>query len=714
MKHSLLSALAVTAAFLPAQDDRDRQTPTATFWSPSQSTTELATLVSDGWRFTDIEIETTSPWSFTVAAVPNSGAYAKAWWYAIGVTQAQLTATINANNARIVDIETYDDAGTIRYVAILVSNTGADAKSWWWYTNQTTAQVNANVNANNGRLTSFDRYTTGGVDRFTTVMISNTGADNRSWGYLFGASSATINQNVNQNGNRVYGLERVGTDSYDVILMQNLGFGWWYSFDQTSAQVTEALQQNIGRIVDVERHFTLAGTRYNVVMVDNANTLERTARQAFYTAPAASLGDYGFYLKEINGPVLAQMRPDTVFEPASTMKTVYHAYAMRRIHVGLSSLSTQINKPLSCGVAGSNQSIQTTLREMMQWSDNYSTLAISNHYGIANMNSMADSIGMASTNINFTIGCTGPSPENQLTLRDIATLHETVANGYLGSQRQTFYDLMANGPVDGLQFPSWGPDTLDARINAEAVALGLPVAVRNAFKAELLLAYKPGGIGWTGPGPWTFYFAEAGYASVPFKNASGVITPREYTYGVFNYLYTGLSNEIPGREAMCLAELELVWSRVKLAMATWDNHVNGSLTTLLGAGCPGSNGTPTHSASGTPEIGQTVNLNLASAPASTLCVTLFAFDNVSWNGAPLPVDFGPLGATGCKLRVNPVITDTAVTGALGTRTTPANFPNDPALVGAQFYSQFLVFDAAANALGLTFSNAVRTTLGGWL
>ncbi|MCU0862576.1 MAG: class A beta-lactamase-related serine hydrolase [Planctomycetes bacterium] len=714
MKHFLLSVLAATAAILPAQDDRDRQTPTGTFWAPGQTTADLTTLVNDGWRFTDLEIETTSPWRLTVAAVPNSGTYAKAWWYAIGVTAAQLTTTINTNNARIVDIETYDDAGTIRYVAILVSNTGADAKAWWWYGNQTSTQVVANVNANGGRLTSFDRYSTGGVDRFTTVMISNTGADQRSWSYFFGASAASIGQNVQQQGNRVYGLERVGTDSYDVILIAGLGFGWWQYYDQTSAQVTEALQQNLARIVDIERHFTLSGTRYNVVMVDNANSLERTARQAFYTAPAPSLGDHGFWLKEINGPVLAQMRPDTVFEPASTMKTVYHAYAMRRVHMGLSSLGTQINKPTSCGVPGSNQSVQTTLRQMMQWSDNYSTLAISNHYGIANINSMADSIGMASTNINYTIGCEGPLPESQLTLRDIATLHETVANGYLGSQRQTFYDLMANGPVDGLPFPTWGNDTLDARIDAEALVLGLPNAVRDAFKQELLLAYKPGGIGWTVPGPMTFYFAEAGYASVPFKNAAGVITPKEYTYGVFNYLFTGSANEFAGREAMCLAELELVWSRVKPALATWDNYVAGSIVALSGAGCAGSNGTPQHQTTGTPEIGQTVRYNLTNAPNGTIRLCMFGFDNVSWNGAPLPLNLAVVGASGCQLRINAVILDAGITTAFGTSHELVAFPNDTALIGQRLFSQYLVSDPAANAFGFTISNALRTTLGGWL
>ena len=289
MKHTFLLTFAAVTALLPAQDDRDRQTPTATFWSPGMTAAEVTTLINDGWRLTDIEIETTSPWSFTVAAVPNSGAYAKAWWYVYGVTQAQLSSSLTTNNARLIDVETYDDGGTIRYAAIMISNTGADAKAWWWYTNQTTAQVVTNVNNNNGRLVCLDRYTTGGNDRFTTVMISNTGADARSWGYLFGASAAAIASNLSSNGGRVYGLDRVGTDSYDTIVIDNPSLGWWYYFNQTSAQVTELLQQNIGRIADIERHSTLLGTRYNVVMLDNANTLEKTVRQEFFAALPGAL-----------------------------------------------------------------------------------------------------------------------------------------------------------------------------------------------------------------------------------------------------------------------------------------------------------------------------------------------------------------------------------------------------------------------------------------
>lgn len=706
MRTLLLTSLAATAALLPAQDDRDRQTPTGTFWAPGQSAAQVTALINDGWRLTDLEIESTSPWTFTVAAVPNSGAYAKAWWYTYGVTQAQLSATLATNNARLIDVETYVDNGTTRYAAIMISNTGADAKAWWWFVNQTSAQVTTNVNANNGRLTSLDRYTTSAGDRFTTVMVSNTGADARSWSYYYGLSAATLASTVNSTGFRIYGLERNGPDNYDVILMQNTGFGWWWAHDLTSSALTEMLQQNIGRVIDVERHFTLGGSRYNVVMVDNANTLEKAVRQEFYGAANGALGDYGFFLKEINGPVLASMRPDTVFEPASTMKTLYHVHAMRRVLNGTVSLTTQINKPSSCGVPGATQPLSALLRTMMENSDNMSTLAVSNYFGLTSIDATANVLGMPSTDINFTIGCEGPDNENQMTLRDLAQLHEQVANGYLGSQRDTFYDLMA----ENLSFPSWGTDDLEFRINSYAATLGLPMEIRNAFKDELRIAYKPGGIGWN-TGTQHYYYAEGGWMRVPFKSATGVLQPREYAFGVFNYDFA--TQEFSGRNAMCDAELELVWDRIKAAMDTWDNLVPGSIVSLPGAGCAGSNGTPVHSAAGLAQTGSTVNYRLVNAPASALCVVGFGFDNVDWDGNALPYNLAPLGAPGCLLRIDPNITANVGATAAGVVNVPLTIPDDSSLIGRQLWSQFLVVDPPVNAWGVTLSNAVRTTVGGW-
>ncbi|MEY4828850.1 MAG: hypothetical protein RLZZ562_646 [Planctomycetota bacterium] len=702
-----LAASAFAAASLFAQDDRDRNTPVSAIWNTDQTPAQIGQLANGGWRVTDLEIESTAPWNFTVTAVQNSGSYQKSWWWAYDVTPAQLNAALTQYNARIVDLEPFDSNGSTRFAAVMVSNTGAEQKTWQWGYDLTSAQVDAAVQQNNGRLVNFKRYTVGGQTRYAISFITNTGSDQRTWGYLYGASLATIQANMAANNNRIYNIERIGTDSYDVVLIRNNGIAHWYYVDQSASAVTELLQQNIGRLIDIERRTTLLGTRYDLVMLDNANALERTARAKFLEAPAASLGDYGFFLKEVNGPTLAQMRPDTQFEPASTMKTVYHAHAMKAVANGTASLSQSINKPVSCGVPGNNYSLQTLLSQMMENSDNEATLAISNHFGIPAIQATANALGMGNTSINFTIGCSGPSPESQLTLRDLSQLHEQIANGYLGAQRDTFYSLMVNG----LQFPTWGTDSLDTRINAEATLLGIPIAARNAFKSEIRIAYKPGGIGWTTPGPWTFYFAEGGWISVPFRSATGVDLTKEYTFGVFNNRFTGAENEIAGRDAMSDAELELVWDRVKSALATWVHYTPGTLSYFGTAGCTGSNGTPFHNTTGTGEIGDAMNFTVNSIPSPTLAVLLLGFQTVSYNGVPLPLDLAIVGAPGCVLRHDAAITEAIF--ASGSAQRVITLPNDPGMIGADVYSQFLIADAPANTFGWTISNTRKLTIGGW-
>ena len=49
--------------------------------------------------------------------------------------------------------------------------------------------------------------------------------------------------------------------------------------------------------------------------------------------------------------------------------------------------------------------------------------------------------------------------------------------------------------------------------------------------------------------------------------------------------------------------------------------------------------------------------------------------------------------------------------ATGTGGATFGIPNDPTLVGGQFHSQYLVFDAPANTLDFVVSNSGRGTIG---
>ncbi len=695
----------LTAVVATAQDDRDTDTPTGAVWLTGRTIAQLNAQINAGWRITDLEYESTSSNTFTAALVRNSGAYAKGWWWLVGATASQVASTLSTNNARLIDLEPYDDNGTTRFAAVMVANTGADAKSWWWYYGVTSTQIASALSTNNARLVDLERYSTPAGERFACVMIRNTGADARGWSYYYGISTSQIGTVLNQNGMRPYSIERVGSNAYDLIAIQNGGTYHWYYYGLSSAQVTELLQQNVARIVDIESYvLLLGGRRYDVVMIDAANDLTRTAWAQFDTSIG---GAFGARMEQIGGGVLADMRSDFVFEPASLMKTVYHTYAMRRVSLGLDSLAANVTVPLgTVGSCPNNNGSSTTerldvvLRKMMENSDNNRTLAIANRYGVGNINSMAAALGMSRTSVNHVIGCGGPVP-NELTLTDICELHTDVANGYLGAVRDEFYTLMA----DGLGFPTWGSADLGARINTEAAALGLPNYVRDAFRAAVLVAYKPGGYGING----LSYMSEGGFLRVPFKSASGVVTEREYAFGAFHH---GASSEIPARNGVSNATLAMVWDRVRAALRTWDNPFTGSIS-AFGSSCSGTAGMPRHSGSGTPQIGSSVNFNVSLTPGGAPVALALGVSNTAWNGNRLPLLLDFLGATGCELNIAPLVYESYTATARGTYSRAFPLPVDLSLIGRALYTQYTVLDGRANPAGFTSTNGLRTTIGGY-
>jgi len=136
--------------------------------------------------------------------------------------------------------------------------------------------------------------------------------------------------------------------------------------------------------------------------------------------------------------------------------------------------------------------------------------------------------------------------------------------------------------------------------------------------------------------------------------------------------------------------------------------------TPYGKGCLGSNGVPSHVASnpkGYPYIGTTSTYTLNSGPKNWLAVMFLGFSQTQWGAVPLPFALDSVGAKGCQLLAPPTFEFGAGTNASGTASVPIPHPNDVRLIGLDFYTQFAGFDRAANPLGLSFSNGLRTILG---
>ena len=130
----------------------------------------------------------------------------------------------------------------------------------------------------------------------------------------------------------------------------------------------------------------------------------------------------------------------------------------------------------------------------------------------------------------------------------------------------------------------------------------------------------------------------------------------------------------------------------------------------FGPGCPGSQGQSSLTASAAPTLNSTMTVTVDNMPAPEIGFMLTGFSNTTSVLGPLPFDAGPLGAPGCFLRVDPLVT-AFLAGAGGTANWVLTIPNDPSLNGVKFFQQCTVVDPAANAAGAVASGAAAMIIG---
>lgn len=129
---------------------------------------------------------------------------------------------------------------------------------------------------------------------------------------------------------------------------------------------------------------------------------------------------------------------------------------------------------------------------------------------------------------------------------------------------------------------------------------------------------------------------------------------------------------------------------------------------LVGQGCLGSHGkVPGLSSSGPPRVFNIFRLDLANAsPLAGSALLLGTGDPV--------LNLTPFGAPGCFAHSLPAAIFLYLpVGPGGTWNPPPTFyiPLDPALLGGVFYAQTLLFDQAANPLGVITTNGLKGVVG---
>jgi hypothetical protein len=267
----ILGGSAVSAR---ATDDTDNSTPTAWWIYTGQSVADIDnTLHGDNARIVDIAADDASFRTFTVTYVKNTGSYAKTWWWYYGVDAATLAQKLTANNARLISVKAYDGGGgNLRFVAAMVANTGADTKEWWWYYGQSPDQITSLVKSHNARLTTLQSYSFGGQTSYAAIMISNTGADAKGWWWYYNLSPQAVANNISTNKARLLDITPAGNGNFNVT-MESCSSGcpyWWWYYGLTSDQVLAQTQNNGARAFVLEPYSNCgSGACFATVMIGN-------------------------------------------------------------------------------------------------------------------------------------------------------------------------------------------------------------------------------------------------------------------------------------------------------------------------------------------------------------------------------------------------------------------------------------------------------------
>ena len=150
--------------------------------------------------------------------------------------------------------------------------------------------------------------------------------------------------------------------------------------------------------------------------------------------------------------------------------------------------------------------------------------------------------------------------------------------------------------------------------------------------------------------------------------------------------------------------------RQDLATAIRQANIFPGSATTFGSACAGSNGTPTLSFSGLPEINQTLTVEVRQAALQQMIVLMLGRSNTDWMGAALPIDLNNYGAPGCNLYISFEAAMAAVTSS-GSADFQIPIPADSFLVGDTTFVQAFFCDPGNNALNMAVTNAGEVFVG---
>jgi hypothetical protein len=258
---------AVLLASVPAWaiDERSAPLPAAgaggyfPFNPPNNGSDTLeSVLKGEGYRLFDFEMNSKGTAGVFISNGPAYGGGIN-WWMAGG---SGIAAAIEKYKARIIDLEIGPDGAPY---ALLVPNTGSQAKAWSYLIHATSEQVVAHLQKTGDRIVDLERYVRGGKWVFSVVTIANKGADATAWWWYYGVTADQVVDLLKQNKARLIDMESQADGKWAVVMVKQTVASWWY-FGVSMDQLDKLCKQHNARVIDLEEYKGKPGT-YAAVLI---------------------------------------------------------------------------------------------------------------------------------------------------------------------------------------------------------------------------------------------------------------------------------------------------------------------------------------------------------------------------------------------------------------------------------------------------------------
>ncbi len=529
-------------------------------------------VIDDGYRMHDIEITDAEPLRITGSFVKNKGSYAKGWFWTVDKSYDQLADFAKEHNARPIDMEVYVVNGKRKFAGTFIRNTGSDAVEWKTFDDQSFAEVETMVDKFHGRVIDIDCRASGSTRTYSGVMIKNEGAFSKPYVYFGNRSMKEVKDLINKHKMQLTDIERIDDDKYAGVL-EKADAGWWWQVGKTWEEMQVSVKQFGSRVIDIERYEENGKARFDYILINNSNALESRIGNLLRSSAD---GVRGFYLREVGGSLLGDLMADYQFYPASSIKTIEHAYWSYRIDkLGLSP-TLQVPVYTNDGAdthpksdKSTNQTLQLTQQKMMFNSVNADTNALqdaaANGDGVAGRAAIdqfkVKVLGLdGDLKINHKFGISGYKSANPNigTLREFGRLYEVLTNGSIFSK--TGYSYFRNNMLNETS-NSGLTNGLQSVVVQEGTALGMSQAERTEFWKTAKCIWKAGNL------IGTTYISCAGEVELSFKNNRGGLDVHKYVVGAFVDQVSNTTFAVGSMSGTVIPEI--MRDEIRKAMKTW-------------------------------------------------------------------------------------------------------------------------------------------------